>query len=74
MIRNPHDGITLPHRTSSTITPVNNRLNLTRAGFIYRGTALFNQLPFSLRTCTRIKKFKEDTKTWVLLNVDIKAN
>ena len=74
VVRNPHDGITFPHRITSTITPVNKRLNLTRAGFIYRGTALFNQLPLPLRTCTKTNKFKEDAKHWVLLNVDIKAN
>ena len=71
-IRNPQDGITFPHRQTSTIVPLNRKFNVSRAGFIYRGTALFNQLPLSLRICTDNEKFKTEAKEWTRNNVDIR--
>ena len=71
-MRNPQDGVVFPYRQISTIAPLNRTLNVSRAGFIYRGTALFNQLPLSLRTCTDTDKFKREAKEWTLVNVEMK--
>ena len=70
----PQEGNVFPCRQSATIAPLNRKLNLSRAGFIFRGTNLFNQLPMELRTCKEISKFKKEVRDWTLANVDIKSS
>jgi len=62
-IRNPQDGVVLPHRQFSTIAPINRQLNLSRAGFICRGSQLFNLLPWSYVFAQNINSSK-----WMLKN------
>ena len=48
---------------------IDQRLNLSRAGFIYRGGHLWNQLPDDLRALTRTGQFKKRARCWVEKNV-----
>ena len=51
---------------------IDQRLNLARAGFIYRGGHLWNQLPDELRTLSKTGQFKKRARCWVEQNVKIK--
>ena len=55
------------------IQPPPYRLNISREGFIYRGTKLFNMLDGSLRTEPKLEKFKSGVREWVKNNISIKT-
>ena len=59
-------------RSGSTLPPTRSSLTLSREGFIYRGSKLFNLLPENLRNENKISKFKGEAKTWVKLNIAVK--
>ena len=52
----------------------NYHLDVSRAGFIYRGAKLFNRLPRILREETRTEVFKAQMKNWVRRNISIKPS
>ena len=52
----------------------NYNLDISRAGFIYRGAKLFNKLPRALREEERTEVFKKELKIWVRKNVSIKPS
>ena len=64
----------------NTVTPrrqvnkihVKQKNTLSRAGFVYRGGLLWNQLPEGLRIQTNTAKFKTEAKKWVEVNVPVK--
>ena len=45
---------------------------LARKSFKYRSTRQWNQLPLNVRNAETLKEFKNQLKTWVLENVEIK--
>ena len=51
---------------------VDQRLSIARAGFVYRGGLLWNQLPDSLRTNASLENFKKGARRWVQSNVKVK--
>ena len=57
-----------------TVKVPNYYLDISRAGFIYRGAKLFNKLPRTLREEKRTEVFKAELKFWVRRNVSIKAS
>ena len=71
-LRKPaEEGTIFPHRVLNTIQ-ANYRMSLSRSGFIFRGSKLWNLLPSGLRTEKCPKKFKMKSKSWILENVPIK--
>ena len=44
---------------------VNNSLSTSRAGFIYRGSKLFNKLPEELRKQINPRKLRTGVRKWV---------
>ena len=62
------DGSVFPSRIVNTIQ-VNYKLSLSRSGFVFRGSKLWNLLPLELRSekCPNI--FKRKSKSWILDNV-----
>ena len=48
-------------------------LTLTRGGFLYRGSKLYNMLPSELKSISKYQLFKLKVKAWIKLNVSIKA-
>ena len=65
------ENVVTPRRQVRKIY-VDQKLTLTRAGFIYRGGLLWNQLPINLRLEMDTPKFRKGTKKWVELNVPVK--
>ena len=59
-------------RSGSTLKPAKSSLILSREGFLYRGSKLFNLLPDNLRNEDKISKFKSEAKAWVKLNISVK--
>jgi hypothetical protein len=64
------DGVG-PRRQQNKIY-VKQSLNISRAGFIYRGSLLWNQLPDQLRCTSNLGIFKTEVRIWVEENVAIK--
>ena len=57
-LNKPVEGQAFAHRQTNTIS-VNGRISsLSRSAFIYKGAALWNQLPLSLRNCEKTETFK----------------
>ena len=56
----------------STIKPPTVCLTLSREGFLYRSSKLYNLLPEDLRKEDKISNFKKKIKTWVIKNVSLK--
>ena len=57
-LNKPVEGQAFAHRQTNTIS-VNGRISsLSRSAFIYKGAALWNQLPLSLRNCEKPETFK----------------
>ena len=54
------------------VTIPNYKLDVSRAGFIYRGSKLFNSLPRELREEESIGKFKIQVKDWVKQSIPIR--
>ena len=57
-----------------TVRVPNYHLDVSRAGFIYRGAKLFNKLSRILREETRTEVFKAQMKSWVRRNISIKPS
>ena len=53
-------------------TRVDQRLTISREGFMYRGGLLWNSLPVNLRMIGDTPKFKRDVKTWVKEAIPVK--
>ena len=47
-------------------------LSVSRGGFVYRGSRLFNMLSWNLRTEISVKKFKPGARGWVKENINIR--
>ena len=47
------------------------KLSLSRCGYYYRGSRLFNKLPVSLVNTTKLKDFKKNAKVWVKDNIPL---
>ena len=60
-----------PRRQQNKIF-VRQSLNISRAGFIYRGSLLWNQLSDQLRCTSNLGIFKTQVRVWVEQNVAIK--
>ena len=74
-IKLPLEGTIFPHRQSFTIktnNTANTQLNTSRAGFIFRGAQVFNQLPLNLGSSTSHKQFKTEVVKWVKSHISIK--
>ena len=56
----------------AVLPPAYNKLNLAREGFIYRGAKIYNKLDATLRTETKLEKFKSGARDWVKKNISIK--
>ena len=59
-------------RSGNTMQLARSSLTLSREGFLYRGSKLFNLLPENLRNENKISKFKREAKAWVKLNIAVK--
>ena len=59
-------------RQCGTLVTPSYSKNITREGFIYRGANVLNKLSKSLRTETKLEKFKSGLKDWVKANIAIK--
>ena len=59
-------------RTGTTLQLPEVTLNLSREGFIYRSSKLFNLLPENIKNENRISQFKKKTRVWVKQNVPVK--
>ena len=51
-------------RSGTTLTVEKTCLGMTREGFIYRGTKLFNLMPDALKNEMNINLFKKNVKNW----------
>ena len=63
---------TVQLRRSSNLIMVNQHLNISREGFIYRGGVLWNQLPEDVRCLKVLSKFKMQVRSWVIKHVPVK--
>ena len=59
-------------RSQGKLIKVNHNLSTSRAGFIYRSSKLFNNLPEELRKETNLRKFKTGVRKWVLETISAK--
>ena len=57
---------------ASTVSVPGYKLNIAREGFIYRGATIFNKLDVTIRTESKLSKFKLGVKKWVKKNIPIK--
>ena len=71
-IRKPNDNGVLPQRQMNKIQVPRYDLSVSRGSFFYRGSQLFNSLPESLRTQTKMSSFKRGIKKWTKEHVAIK--
>ena len=69
---NDDDDDDEPQRNSKKIYVDYQELNMSRAGFVYRGGHLWNQLPTTMRTLSTTVQFKQQVRGWVKQNVTIK--
>ena len=65
------DNIVGPRRQLNKIH-VNQSLNISRAGFVYRGALLWNNLPDQLRNMNQLGRFKTMVRLWVEQNLAMK--
>ena len=68
-VRDEGEGGRVPARSAGQIRIPVKKLSITREGFIYRGTLLFNRLPPEFRTETKLEKFRTCTRKWVSRNI-----
>ena len=61
-------------RCQGTIIPARQSLSITRGGFIFRGTQLYNSLPQALRKEKNLKKYRDAVRTWVQENILARPN
>ena len=64
-VENPEDNPR--HQTNCKV--VNCKLSISRGGYYYRGSRLYNQLPTSLIQTSNQSIFKKTAKQWVLDNI-----
>ena len=58
---------------SGNIIPVEKTsLSLSREGFVFRSSILYNRLPENMKNQENLTKFKCDLKSWILRNIRIK--
>ena len=69
--RSNYDDQAFPNRHENKLR-IQSKLTISRGGFFCRSSALFNQLPFDLRSNMDPKSFKYKAKKWVKLNISIK--
>ena len=62
----------LPGRMSGMLTIPRQSLSTTRAGFVARGSQLFNNLPVNLRMEKKLSKFKTGIRKWITENIPAK--
>ena len=67
--RDLEGGRRLPGRMSGMLAVPRQSLSTTRAGFIARGSQLFNNLPVNLRLENNLSKFKIGTRKWITENI-----
>ena len=69
-LRRQEDGRAFPHRQTDTIHMVANAsLTISRSGFFYRTSKIWNLLPGHLRSERGIGRFKTGLRKWILENV-----
>ena len=52
-------------RSGISLFPLQASLTLSREGFLYRGTKLFNMLPEETKKENKMSRFKKETTSWV---------
>ena len=67
--RNPADNPEDNPRHQTNCKVVNCKLSISRGGYYYRGSRLYNQLPTSLIQTSNQSTFKKTAKQWVLDNI-----
>ena len=72
-IKTPGQNQPFPHRQAFTLN-TNRNLLISRAGFLYRGSHLWNMLPLHLRKCDKTTTFKTQVKKWVVNYVPIRPS
>ena len=70
-LNKPNEGRVFPYRQLNTIT-INRNLTISRSGFFFRGSTLWNLLPVDLRTMDNADKFKKGVKKWIKENIPVK--
>ena len=73
-IKTPQNDSIFLNRQLSTIDMNNKKLSISRAGFVYRGTKLFNNLPHEIRCLKSHNSFKQEVKKWIKKNISIKPS
>ena len=66
------DSEIFPLRQTDTIEVKKANLNITRSGFCYRGSVLWNSMPLSLREESKYCKFKRNIKKWIFNSISPK--
>ena len=59
-------------RRNSLNLNVQGELTITRGGFLYRGSKLFNMLPLDIKSVSKYETFKTKIKLWIKLHISIK--
>ena len=58
-------------RHQSNCNKVNYKLCISRCGYYYRGSRLYNAIPSSLVNTTKLSVFKKGAKQWVKCNIPL---
>ena len=74
MIPRNEDAGRLPGRMSGMLKTPRQSLSTTRAGFVARGSQLFNNLPVNLRMEKNLSKFKSGIRNWIIENIPARPN
>ena len=61
----------LPARLQPNCKRVECKLSISRGGFFYRGSRLYNQLPVSLARTSSVPVFKKNAKQWIRENIPL---
>ena len=69
-INNFNDGQDVHHQANCKRIKYN--LSLSRCGYYYRGSRLYNKLPVSLVNTPKLKDFKKNAKIWVKNNIPLR--
>ena len=59
-------------RMGTTLDIPQKSLTLSREGFVYRGSKLYNLIPESLRKEMKISIFKKEAKNWIKVHIPVK--
>ena len=73
-IRQPNifNGVFPQRQKNKIMLDKNYKRSISRGGFIYRGTQLFNSLPLNLRSEKKISVFKKELKKWIRDEIKVK--